>query len=758
MTARAARPVLSATLRAAAVLAVLVPSFVVGPAATGAVTDPASPGPTPTAPAPLDGAAKPLTELDEQPETTPVSVRIGSITPQVLQPGQDLKVSATVTNRTDDPLENARVSVYLNRFRMFTRDEVDEWARRDIGDRAGDEAVSETLDEPLAPNASRTVTLTVPAAKVQLSSNPGLWGPRGMAVGVSTRGERLGLARTYVLWSTADDDPPQVPVSVVVPFVGPATAPAPRPTETTMPEPTPTPTPTDGATSTASTAASAATSATKELTNLTGEGGRLRRMLTAANVDDVVTLAVDPSLLVTADAGSSTAQRFAERLRTAIGTHETYVLPWADPDVAAVQQADASPLLKAAVDHPRDDLPDANVLLWSADPGTPDAQTLAGVRTAGAGAMVTGPQQAQGWSEALQDVATTDGDVPTIVPDATLTTLVMRRDGKGTPASTAQRVLADLAIVARSPKLPAGVVIAADRETAPDRETLAAVVSALHSGRWTSAVPLSTVLAGTSSAPVQRAPATTTATDQLSKGSVTALADAHADARGFAEILDDPQAYLEGVDDQVLAPLAVAWRADPKARGTLVRQTVEQVRERAQGLSIIETSDLNVIATTSDLRLTVRNDLTVPAHAALVVDPRKACLTVGDFTTPVLDPGDTAITVPLVAHANCDVVVEVALLGPSGQDVARPIAISARLSPTIESVGTVVVGILLALGLALGIVRTVRRGQSARRGARTVAEADAPVNLPVLGGTPTEPVPEVADAPATPPGPGEGPR
>jgi hypothetical protein len=50
--------------------------------------------------------------------------------------------------------------------------------------------------------------------------------------------------------------------------------------------------------------------------------------------------------------------------------------------------------------------------------------------------------------------------------------------------------------------------------------------------------------------------------------------------------------------------------------------------------------------------------------------------------------------------------------------------------------------VLLAIGLLLGIVRTVRRGQSARRGARTEAEATGPISLPVLGGPIEDPEPK----------------
>ena len=70
--------------------------------------------------------------------------------------------------------------------------------------------------------------------------------------------------------------------------------------------------------------------------------------------------------------------------------------------------------------------------------------------------------------------------------------------------------------------------------------------------------------------------------------------------------------------------------------------------------------------------------------------------------------------------------------------MSPPVQFTAQVAPTIESIGTIVVGVLLAIGLVLGIVRTIRRGQSARRGARTEAEAGTSTSLPVLGGTAPE--------------------
>lgn len=697
-----------------------------------------------------------------------VDVRIVSISPQVLDPGEDLTVTVAVTSTTTAPVEDAQAVLWLNRFRMGSRDEVAAWADRTLDEPAGLAVVRVPLEEPLLPDAPRTVTLTLPADEVGLTDRPGLWGARGMAVEVAARGERLGLERTYILWNPTDDQPPRVPVSVVLPFVGPADAPVPPTDPDDLPgkeEPSGAPTGTDGTVEATSAAVAAAQAADDDLDALTAPGGRLRAMLDAATVDKDVTVVVDPSLLPLAETGSASAQRFAQKLRAAMAGHDSYGLPWADPDVAAVQHAGQSSLLQVAADRTQADLEGGQrLLLWAADDGTPDDATLDAVTAAGAAAIlahpdpaaVTDPDEApaadgvlatgeEDSSDSVRSLAAASGPVTAVVPDAVLSRLVVDGggDASATPAGTAQRVLAELSVVSHAEPGLAGVVIATDRVTAPDSGILAAVTSALDDAPWTRQATLTEVLAGPRNARADRAPALTTTRDELAPAAVTALADARESARSFSEVLDEPDAFLAGVDDQVLAPLAVAWRARPSQRAELVDQTVEQVLARTTGLTIVETSDLNVIATTSDLRLTVRNELAVPVNARLVVDPRKACLTVGVFETPVLDPGDTAVTVPLEAHANCDVLVEVQLVGPSGQDVAEPIAFSARVSPTIESVGTVVVGILLALGLALGIVRTVRRGQSARRGARTVSESTGPVTLPVLGGTPADGEPRV---------------
>jgi hypothetical protein len=126
------------------------------------------------------------------------------------------------------------------------------------------------------------------------------------------------------------------------------------------------------------------------------------------------------------------------------------------------------------------------------------------------------------------------------------------------------------------------------------------------------------------------------------------------------------------------------------------------------------------------------------------VTPRKACLEVGAVDPVVVEAeSETNVRVSLHARANCSVVVTAQLTATDGLPVSPSVRFTAQVTPTIESIGTIVVGVLLAIGLVLGIVRTVRRGQSARRGARTEAEAGTSTALPVLGGAaPDDDTPE----------------
>lgn len=718
-------------------------AFVALPALVGLAVAPATAGPGTVPAGTVTATGDPLA----------VTVQITEVSPTVLTPGEDLTVRATIRNDGDTTIEQPRASVLLNRVRPTTRAELQAWTDLEPTAAAGRRAAQAALPEPLEPGASTTVEVQVPADAIGLLPYEDSWGPRGLALEIGDGARRVGLQRTFLLWLTTDDVP-QTRLSVLLPVTGPAT------TGTTPEEP-------DGATAQSPDDASdettsddeasgdqaAGAAATAELEELTGPQGRLANLLTVLRSDSGIGVAVDPALVEQAAAGGPHAQSWAAELTRTLPGRDTFALPWSDPDLAAAGHAGQPGLVGAAHDlsaggstavlgvNARTDL------LWAPASGT-DKSTARLAAEVEAGTLVLGPDLLAPLAENVTagsraTVTTEAGSLAALVPDATLDALLTdpaNVETGATTATTVQRALAETAVVAREDTTTVRhLLLAPDRDWEPDVTATTAVLDALSAAPWLQQTPVSTLI-GSSDTGTERAelPAAAAVEEELAPADVDTLAAARLDAQAFATVSDDPAALLAGLDQQLLAPLAVAWRADPAGRAQLVQSAVAEVQASMTGLSLAPLSNLNVISAHSDVRVTVRNDLAAPATVQVELRPAKACLASdGPVTVTVAAGTEETVTVAITATANCEVRVDAVLRAPGGHVVAPPVSFVARVSPTIEGVGTIVVGVLLAVGLVLGVVRTVRRGQSARRGARTEAEAIATgevASVGVLGG------------------------
>ncbi|MDQ0372593.1 DUF6049 family protein [Cellulomonas humilata] len=677
---------------------------------------------------PVSGAAgaptpSPTPSLDPD---LPVSVQITEVAPSVLRPGEDLRVRATLRNDGDEAIERPGAALRISRFRISVRADLDAWTS------AGTTGLGRTRQDatapvaaPLLPGASVPVELVVPAADVDLLEGADTWGPRGLVVEALDGTARVGIQRTFLLWLPSDDVP-QTPLSVLVPVVGPPSAPS-----------------LDGPGPSAATVAG--------IDELTRAGGRLRELAAAVAVAPQIGVAIDPALVAAASAGTLGTQDWAADLTAELRDHDVVALPWSDPDIAAAAHADRPDLVQLALDRTAQTgipgLSTSSGLLWAPGSGLPDETTAAVTSQVGADAIVLPPTTNDEADDdtpgAARRVQTTDGQVTAYEPDAMLTRLYTAPSGVdagATTATTVQRALAELAVITRETEADQPhLLIAPGRGWDPDVATVAALTTAFASTPWVRLAPVATLLDADVPDTRGTLPTSAVSTDELAPASVRALADARSRAVAFAGVTSEPAVLLDGVDDEVLAPLSVAWRVAPGGRDALVSAVIADVDARTTGLSIAPVSDLVVTAADSPLPIVVRNELAVPATVLLAVNPSKACLEVGEIAPVVVEAqSETNVRVPLHARANCTVDVSAQLTATDGLAVSPAVRFTAQVAPTIESIGTIVVGILLAIGLVLGIVRTVRRGQSARRGARTEAEAGTSTSLPVLGGTAPE--------------------
>ncbi|MET0435455.1 MAG: DUF6049 family protein [Cellulomonas sp.] len=722
----------------AAVLAACVVALSGAPALGSAVAPAAGPAgvPAPAAPSTDD---------------LPVSVAITAVAPQVLEPGEDLTVTATLRNDGDEAVEQPRASVRIYRYRMSTREQVAAWADAGTSSPIGDVAATTTPETPLEPGATTTVQVTVPAADIGLLRTEDAWGPRGITLDVGDGRSRVGLDRSYLLWDSADELP-TAHVGVLSAVVGPATDPSvDDAVDDGSGDAAPSPTPSPSAADAAEQREGDGTAGTDDrLTALTAAGGRLSKLLQATADHPFVSWAVDPALVDGAAAGTRADQAWLTALTAAAEDREVLRLPWADPDLAAVAHAGAADgtadllaLARGVASTSGADLwADADPVLWAAD-DVPDQVTAARAAQSDPGTpLVVGPDAmpARG-SESPSSpttVDTTGGSVTALVPDPTLSDLLSdpaTSQPGVTPATAAQRVLAETAVLARSDDARSTYVLATTpRDWQPSTAITQAQLAALGSAAWVETATVADMLTAHAAGradgdDAERAalPESQRTDTELTPAWVNALAAQWRSAGEFAAVVPDPAALLRGLDADLVAPLAVAWRDDPDGRAAAINDAIAESQQRQSGLDVLLNEQFTVISSSAQISVAVSNELDQPARVRVELRPQKACLdTARSPVTEVAPNADTTVTMTLRASANCDVTVDVSLVSETGRQLATPQQFSARVAPTIESVGGIVVGVLLALVLALGIWRTVRRGQTSRRGARVVRDATAP--------------------------------
>ncbi|MCC2307906.1 DUF6049 family protein [Cellulomonas chengniuliangii] len=689
-----------------------------------------------------------------------VDVAVTAVQPQVLALDQDLTVTAVVHNASAEPIESPRATLRISRYRLASSERLSAWTESGPRDDAGSPVTTIELEGPLAPGASAQVVLTVPSSSIGLLRSASAWGPRGLSVELSDGSRRVGLERTFLLWAPSDDpaDLRQVAVNVLVPVVGEGLASedldaleaaaaadddaaaesadadaAEGAHETAAPDGDPAGSKGDAAD------AVAGRSSTRSIDTLTATGGRLDTLLQATAGQPAVTWAIDPALLDQAATGGDASRAWLQRLTTEAARTDVVALPWSDPDIAAIAHGHESQLLDVAlgISSPASTQvlgPSPDTLLWLADT-TPDQETAALAARSRAGALVVGSDVRGPDGDALVSDPTTRVDVTTghgtarlLVPSATLDTLLATPNDLqpgATPATVAQRALAETAVAARASTGDSeSLLVTAPRDWQPDIALAQAQLKALASAPWVQVATATELASGRGE--VATLPDAVSTSTELSPAHVNALGGARADVSGFAQVVPEPALLLDGLDRRLLAPLAVDWRSDVAGRKSLVDTVLAEALQRRSGLTVLLSEQVTVAASSSQIRLVVRNTLEQPATVRVEMLSRQSCLAAtGSPVTTVGAASEEVVIVDVRATSACDVLVDVVLRAEDGTLVSTPVAFSARVTPSIEDVGLSIVGALLAVGLVAGIVRTVRRGQTAHRGARLAAQAEA---------------------------------
>lgn len=670
-----------------------------------------------------------LAAPDDSDEARPVAERVGlpvevSITrvePQVLQPGQDLTVTVRVRNVGGIHVLEPRVALSMDRTAFIGRYSLDRWRAATPTAAVGVELVGQTLPASLGPGEATSVTLVVPSGQLPLSSRASTWGARGIAATLVDRADparqRLGVARTFALWFP-EQQVNATRVSVLTPLVGPAV----------------------DATGDAWVPA---------LEAQTAEGGRLADVLAATAATPYVTWLLDPWLLDAADSGGVATRTWRDGLLDAMTDREVQLLPYLDADLAAIAHTAHTDLAATAIRRSEDaarahGLPDAaRVRLALPAVDEPDLVTAELAGSTRDLALVVGPgtlppPAVLTYTPSGRATATAAGtDVTVLVPDERLS-LALRTgrvplaaqvadpatadDAVLTPAAAAQDLLAELAVITRErPNDSRHVLLTVPRDWDPDVPVAAAQLAALDAAPWVRPEPVSALI-GLADPEVDRGtlPTRSADEDEVGGGQITALTTALERRSSLASMLTDPDSVHGDVELEMLSAVSAAWRADPDGRAGLLERTQAQNDVLADAVTVSPTTEegINVLSTSADLSVNVANALDEPITVAVRLrpdDPRLRAEESVEVTIPA--GGEQLVSVPVHAVKSADVQVTVEVLTPDGTLVDDDTSFLVRVRAEWEGIGTAIIGSLLALGVVLGIARTIRRGRTARRAA-----------------------------------------
>lgn len=702
--------------RALTVVSLLLPAL--GVAVAPASAGPVAPADLPVvAPAPDLGTA---TAADSR-----LQITLSSVSPTIAGPGQAVTLRGSVTNRGSAAVSRPEARVVLGQQTLATREQVDRWATAQ-GPAEGREVGRSRLGASLAAGATA-------AFSVSIKDAAGLRQPAYGALPLSVEVGGTSL-RTFAGYQRQKEYQP-LRLGWVVPL-------------TLDPDPA-----LFGAEGEARTAAWA---------HALGASSRLGRVLECTE-SAPVTWAIDPTLLPsllpegTGEPKSSTApgatgeaalrSAVEERIRSAAPQHSPWVLPDTDADVAAVADAQnrsdmMSDLVARATSVARAVDGRADVA-WPVDgrytPAREEALRRL-YRKPRLGAQVAA-QSTLPLDGNTQDAhrRTADG-LPVLGYDDELSSLFAQTSTPTGAALGLQHFIADtVALLDERPGTSSrSVLVAAPRSFDPDPAAATSFLSGVSAIPWLEPVATSTLLSdakgavpmpqqvGTRPAPTQ-APTTSPADPYamaqplLTPRRLRSLEQNLATVRGVGLIRDDGDVFTRTWGRAAEQLASNRWRASPAGWNRLSAGIVTATRETTTSVKVSK-SNINFLADTGRLQITVTNDLDVAVeNVKLTLEPANPRLRI-DSQPPVMRIGANSratAVVSVTTLAAGTVPIRTTLTTPDGTVIGQGADVLVQVTPTGDWVYWTLGG-FAGIILLLGIWRSVRPRRTPRKAAEPV--------------------------------------
>ena len=460
-----------------------------------------------------------------------------------------------------------------------------------------------------------------------------------------------------------------------------------------------------------------------------GPHGRLHT-LTSAGASAPVTWIIDPALLSDVKAlGGPRSKAWLAGLPSAIGSHEAAIVPFGDPDLAAVAAANRLDVLRSGLargQHVADALlPDGvrTDLGWPAD-GAADQLTIDRAHRVGTDMLVLDEETVPLISALTYTpsgrIDQTESGTQLLLADAPASALVASpaRDNNDVVLSR-QRFLAETLL--HSLELPADarlLVIAPPRRWDPNPSWAASLVQATRKASWLNPVTLEQAIKPEAPLVERAAPSipAASAERQLPADLVFDAADALPQARKFRAILQNPVELARPIRDSLLTSLSTAWRADHEAAATSQQATIVRLQSQRGKVRIVSRG-----GTLSDdrglLPVTVRNQLDQTVVVRLGVestDPLRLRAEAPDERIKIPAEGVKSVSIQLDAVTSGRLTIDAQILTPHGHAYSEPVQLPVDVR-AYGHVALIVFGAAAALMVLAAFVRIGRRIRAARR-------------------------------------------
>ena len=709
-----------------------------------------------------------------------VTLRVDALAPEVLTKGQDLTVSGTITNGTQETLDRAALSVQVQDHTEIITTDLESWLA-DERESSLTTSLTQDLHAPVPPGATGTFSVTVPAADLPLSSTRE-WGPRGVQVSLAQGATTVAKDRSLLIWSSDATPSRATGMTTVIPVTAspselialstvalspPAStefSTQPADSATVLPAQDPAPAP-SGVTTTV-------------------ERLRQRVLGLLALAGDGVVLAVDPALLKalgvpatpppgsgqatasptptetpsvepspttsapTTPSPSSTATSTASpgakyafpatdpltaALTKAVSAGEVIALPWNDADVPALAHLGETDLINSALERSASSQTvaagAATDTAWVEDL---DSQTLSALPASTT--TLIAPASAAPVAEDLTYTpsgTTLIDDHVVLLSDPSLSQALASTLSTGSSRSPlceldSRQLLRGLsAIITRqAPALNRNLVVTLGRGAATNPQALGRRLEALMGNSWSEPRTLSRLVSDTRASQnlVERQDLAQQSVSQteLSTSELEQARDVEHTLGSIVGVLASPTTQLEGVTQVVSTVTSTAWRDDPSGRQRALTADRQVGTRITQSLGAAPSSTINLIAQSADVPVRITSSLNQAATVQVRIFSSSTRLQpLKPVTITVPARGGAVASLPVSAVGSGDVNLTIHILAPDGTVVGTPAILHMRVRANWESRGVRVGASALVILLVVGVVRTIRSGR--RQGPRSAA-------------------------------------